>query len=330
MYRRDLDKLIRANNLPNFILLRGNDEFLNELYAKEIFKIWNAENSQKIYYDEYKFDDLSDFLEASLFANSNALHIKMNKTIPIKEVKHFINCCEKDKNNHFLFEFYEDGNKISNDFIKAFGQNFVRFFKPSTPNEAILLLTKKCMASGVNINQNALFEIYRIHNANLNLCAAEIDKFAMSGLELNQENVAKTVFGLSEVSFDDLFDKIINLADFRDDFFTYIQSGSYNEISLINYMYSAIFRLYKVHSHIKIYGRFDLLKAIGYTPPPNVANALKNQALRFNTQMFKEIFVLLNETEFDIKTKKNLDKTTYMLSRLLEFQAILSKTKSKF
>jgi len=330
MYRRDLDGLINAGRLPNFILLHGGEEFLNELYAKEIISIWNAQNCEHIYYDEYNFDQFRDFLEPSLFSASNTLHIKMSKQIPAKEVKHFIAACQRDANNHFLFEFFEDTNRASGEFLKAFGANDVRFFKPNTPNEAILLLNKKCISTGISPNQAALTQIYQIHNGNLNLCASEIEKFAMLNLPLNVENVRNAVFGLSEISFEDLFEKILNLRDFRDDFFTYIQSGSYNELALINYIYSAIFRLFKIHSYIRINGNFNLIAAIGYNPPANVANSLKNAALKLNLETFREIFMLLNRTEFRLKTRANLDKTTFLLSALLELQSIISKAnKSK-
>lgn len=330
MYRRELENALNSGRIGNFMLLRGEDDFLNDFFAREIVNFWGAQEYQKVYFDEYDFSNLSDYLEGSLFANSHTLHIKMSKTIQIKELKSFLSQCERDENNHFLFELFEDGTRVSPEFIKAFGANFVRFFKPNSPGEVITLLNRKCIANGVVANQNALFEIYAIHSGNLALCAAEIDKFATAKMELNVANVRECVFGLSEISFDELFNKIFSLRDFKDDFFTYTQSGGYNETAFLNAFYGAIFRIFRVHCYIKTHGVLDIAKAIGYTPPINIANELKNYAVRFNFELFYKIFVLLNEGEFEIKSESNLDKSAFLLSKLLEIQRILSDNKSKF
>ncbi|CZE47637.1 DNA polymerase III subunit delta [Campylobacter geochelonis] len=328
MYKRDLDTLLASKKMPNFLLLRSSDEFQNELYAKEILNFYQADMVEQIYYDEYDFSRAKLFFEPSLFGNSNLLHIKTNRYIPTKEVKQLISMCKKDSANFFLYEILETPEtKVSNDFIKAFGTNFVRFFKPTTPNEALNLLNKKCTMLKIYANSTALLEIYKIHNENLNLAASELEKFANLGYEVTLENVKVLVSGLSEVSFEDIFNKILNLDDFRDDFFIYTQSGSYSESDFINYIYGSFFRLFKIHSFIKINGRIDFLKLLGYTPPPQVQTLLQKQALKFSTKRFKEIFLHLNSLEFDIKTKNQIDKTHFLLAGLLELQRVIAKTK---
>ncbi|PSM52533.1 DNA polymerase III, delta subunit [Campylobacter blaseri] len=329
MYKKDLDTLLYSKNLPNYILLRSNDEFQNELYAKEILNYFGNENLVSFYYDEYSFEQAKNTLEPSLFGDKNIVYIKTNRCVPTKEIKVLIELCKKSQNNYLIYELFEDMTKISNDFIKAFEKNFVRFFKPNNENEALALMLKKTNMLNLNANTAALLQIYKIHNENLNLVANELEKFAMLGIDLSLENMQKMVYPLSEVSFEEIFNKIINLQDFRDEFFRYIQSGSYNESEFLNYMYSAFFKIFKVHSYIKINGKFDAREILGYIPPTYVQNELKNQALKFNTILLKNIFIHLNNVEYSLKSKQKLDKTNFMLSSLLKLQRIIANKNSK-
>ncbi|MCR8684861.1 hypothetical protein [Campylobacter ureolyticus] len=325
MYKREFDSLIASKKAPNFFLIRGNDEFLNAFCAKQLINLWNSENVLEQYFEEYNFNEAMSFLEPSLFSDKNIIYIKNDKTTSTKEIKEIIEKCKKDENNYVLYEIYECGNRLNNDFLKAFGTNFLRVFKPNSQNEALQILTQISQILKLFPNSIALLEIYKIHNENLSLCVAELKKFKSLNLELNLENVKENVFGLSEVSFEDLFEKIINLKDFRDDFFIYTQSGSYNESELIGYFYSSIFRIFSIHTFIKINGKIDFKEVLGYLPPMQIQNNLKTLALQFSTEKFKEMFISLNKTEYSLKTKTNINKTYLLLSGLLEFQRILSK-----
>ena len=325
MYKREFDSLIASKKAPNFFLIRGNDEFLNAFCAKQLINLWNSENVLEQYFEEYNFNEAMSFLEPSLFSDKNIIYIKNDKTTSTKEIKEIIEKCKKDENNYVLYEIYECGNRLNNDFLKAFGTNFLRVFKPNSQNEALQILTQISQILKLFSNSIALLEIYKIHNENLSLCVAELKKFKSLNLELNLENVKENVFGLSEVSFEDLFEKIINLKDFRDDFFTYTQSGSYNESELIGYFYSSIFRIFSIHTFVKINGKIDFKEVLGYLPPMQIQNNLKTLALQFSTEKFKEMFISLNKTEYSLKTKTNINKTYLLLSGLLEFQRILSK-----
>lgn len=325
MYKREFDSLIASKKAPNFFLIRGNDEFLNAFCAKQLLNLWNSDNVLEQYFEEYNFNEAMSFLEPSLFGDKNIIYIKNDKTTSTKEIKEIIEKCKKDENNYVLYEIYECGNRLNNDFLKAFGTNFLRVFKPNSQNEALQILTQISQILKLFPNSLALLEIYKIHNENLSLCVAELKKFKSLNLELNLENVKENVSGLSEVSFEDLFEKIINLKDLRDDFFIYTQSGSYNESELIGYFYSSIFRIFSIHTFIKINGKIDFRQVLGYLPPIQIQNNLKTLALQFSTEKFKEMFISLNKTEYSLKTKTNINKTYLLLSGLLEFQRILSK-----
>ncbi|WXG59925.1 hypothetical protein VB002_13485 [Campylobacter concisus] len=59
--------------------------------------------------------------------------------------------------------------------------------------------------------------------------------------------------------------------------FYLLRDPNFNEILLLNLLYKAFFRLFKIYSYIKINGRLNLDEAIGYQPPVNVANLPKSK-----------------------------------------------------
>ena len=337
MYKKDLDALIFNKKVPNFILLRGSDDFQNELYAGRLIKYWESENFMSLYFSEFDFDNAKSFLEPSLFGGTNTLHIKSNSQLKKDEIKALVLLCKKDNSNRLIFELNEEEKIATKDFTSVFEGNDVRFFKPSNTNEAINLLSQKCQMYGIYPNTAALSDIYKKHNENLNLSASEIDKFANLGIELNSQNVADLVFGLSEVSYEELFNEVFSPnsnVDFRDKFFALTQNGVYNEVELINNFYRNIFRILKLHAHAKIYGSFDFVAVFGYKPPLNVQNLMNAMVRNFaKTQTFFEIFKNLNLIEFDLKTKKDIEKTEFLLASLLKLRRILLNTqngKSKY
>ena len=50
MYKKEFDGLIASGRVPNFVLLRGGDDFSNELYAQRLKQIYAAENVLSLYF----------------------------------------------------------------------------------------------------------------------------------------------------------------------------------------------------------------------------------------------------------------------------------------
>ena len=329
MYKKDLDALIFNKKVPNFILLRGADDFQNELYAKRLIDYWKSENFMSLYFSEFDFEVAKSFFEPSLFGGENTLYIKTNSQIKKDEIKTLISMCQKDPANRLIYELNEEEKAATKDFTGAFGLNDVRFFKPNNINEAINLLSQKCQACGIYPNAAALMEIYKTHNENLNLSASEIEKFANLQVELNIENVKNLVTPLSEVSYEEIFYEVFlpqKNSDFANKFNLLTQNGVYNEIELINNFYRNIFRIYKLHVYAKITGKFDFVAVFGYKPPLQTQNIMQEMLRKFTkTHSFFEIFKNLNLIEFDLKTKKNIEKTEFLLASLLKLQRILKE-----
>ncbi|QCD45265.1 DNA polymerase III subunit delta [Campylobacter mucosalis] len=332
MYRRELENNLISNKISNHFLLFGADEYQIELFAKEILAIYVNQDSNlmSMYFDEYDFETAKSHLsENSLFGGDNVLHIKNDKRIPAKELKELVGLSIKDSSKKILFEFYEADMKNILDAQKIFGQNFARFFKPSTPDEAVDLLSRSASKIGLNITRNALYELFFIHNENLYLAASELQKLSSLNTHIDQDMIRQLVFGLGGVSFDDFFNKLVSLKDIRGDFFIYEQDLNFNEILLINSLYKAFFRLFKLHSYVKINGRFDVKQTLGYAPPKNIEDALKKQSLSLKIQTYTDIFVALNLAEFELKTNSKLQKSIYLLSTLLNLQNIISTANIK-
>lgn len=193
MYKKELETLLNSPKFPNAFLLFGVEEYQIELFATEILAKFKDFNLLSFYYDEYDFSAAKSHLsEPSLFGGEALLHIKTDKKIPSKELKVLIDATKNG--GAFIYEFHEGDTRITSEVQRPFGTNFARFFKPSTPNEALSLLQRQSNKIGLNITQNALYEIYRIHNENLYLAASELNKLSKFKRAHKREYCAKASF----------------------------------------------------------------------------------------------------------------------------------------
>lgn len=330
MYKKDFISLLNSPNIPNFFLLYGAESYQVEFYTNELLGKFDKENMLSLYFDDYSFNlAMSHLSEPSLFANSNLLHIKNDKKIPAKDAKELITQCQNNPNNIFILELHEGDEKVLTDIKKQFGSNFVRFFPPSSASEVNQILSNHAKFLGLNIDNQSLLYIYNLQNENLYLSASELNKLASIGIKFSLDEIKERVYALNGISFDTLFDKIINKQSINSDYFEFINDSSFNEIALLNMLFRAFHRLYLIHSSIKTSGKFDPKTVLGYTPPPQIINKLQSQAIAIKTEQYTQIFKFLNEIEFDLKCKNNIDKECYLLSAILSLQDILSKN-SKF
>lgn len=330
MYKKDFISLLNSPNIPNFFLLYGAESYQVEFYTNELLGKFDKENMLSLYFDDYSFNiAISHLSEPSLFANSNLLHIKNDKKIPAKDAKELITQCQNNPNNIFILELHEGDDKALTDIKKQFGSNFVRFFPPSSASEVNQILSNHAKFLGLNIDNQSLLYIYNLQNENLYLSASELNKLASIGIKFSLDEIKERVYALNGISFDTLFDKIINKKNINSDYFEFINDSSFNEIALLNMLFRAFHRLYLIHSSIKTSGKFDPKTVLGYAPPPQIINKLQSQAIAIKTEQYTQIFKFLNEIEFDLKCKNNIDKECYLLSAILSLQDILSKN-SKF
>ncbi|BCX79502.1 DNA polymerase III subunit delta [Campylobacter sp. 19-13652] len=326
MYRRELEWLLSSDRFPNYFMLYGADEYQIELFGREILGLYTANepNLLTFYFDEYDFSRARAHLfESSLFGGTNVLYLKSDKKIPAKELKELLRACEAN-GGRFLYEFYEADAKMAMDAQKLFGVNFARFFKPQSPDEAVGLLAKHSGKMGLNITKGALYSLYTIHNENLYLAASELNKLAAQSTHIDEDMVRALVYGLSEISFDDFFNKFMSARPISRELFEIMQSSGFNEIAFINSLYKSFSRLFRLHAYIKSTGKFDLKAALGYAPPQNVANLLKTQSMGLTLLKYQSIFITLNEAELKLKSSSQIDKNSLIISLILSLQSIIS------
>lgn len=318
MYRKELENLLSKPNFPHFFLLYGADNFQIELYAKFIKQKWKTDEILQLFFEEYDFARASDFLAlSSLFSEKKLLEIKCGKKIPAKELKHLVALCANEE-NFLLVELYDEASK-QNELEKIFGTFFTRFFKPSNAKEGIELLAMKAKELHITLTQNALFSLFTSFDENLYLAAAELNKF--QGQSIDEKVIEKYCYGLNGANFESFFEKLLKKLDCKDEIERLLDNV--NEIAVLNLLYNNFYRLFKIALYAKIYGKVDFKELLGYIPPAQVGQTLSQQAFSIKIGQYKEIFTLLLQSEYELKTQNKLVKKEYLLSSLLKLLRIL-------
>ncbi|MDR1285472.1 MAG: DNA polymerase III subunit delta [Campylobacteraceae bacterium] len=322
MYKRDFDLLLGSKNIPRTLFLYGACDYQLSFLESEILNLWGGSEVLKFYFDEYDFKSAKAYLsQASLFGDKNIMLLKLEKAPPQKELEELVKLCEKSDMNYLLFIFYGEDAKAK-ELAKAFGKSFVRVFKPNQ-NDAIKFLINEAKKINLNISGFVLQNLYSVQNENLSLAVSELPKLSLLNKEISIADVDNIVFGMGSVELETLIIKLLNGEKIMGLYKTISQSGTINEVGLINATQSHLFQLFLFHAYIKINGSFDAEKILGHPLPPQIAKQRSEMAMRLKPKIFTKLFKTLTNAEFSLKTNSNLDKESYMLSTLLKMQSLL-------
>jgi DNA polymerase-3 subunit delta len=276
----------------------------------------------KFYFDEYDFKALKAYLsQASLFGDKNIALLKLDKAPPQKELNELVRLCEKNDMNYLLLIFYGEDAKAK-EATKAFGESFVRVFKPS-PNEALKFLDIEAKKINLNISGFVLQNLYSVQNENLSLAVSELPKLSLLNKEITNADIDSLVFGMGSVELETFVTKLLNGENVTNLYKTISQSGNISEINLINVTQSHLFKLFLFHAYIKINGSVDTKSILGYPLPSQIAKQRFEMAIRIKPKTFGKLFKIFTNAEYTLKTNSNLDKESFMLSTLLEIQSLL-------
>lgn len=325
MYKNELQKLLNQSSLANYMLLYGVCEYQITYYGEKITKIWdnNNENISIFYHDDYDFESIKRYLsENSLFGDKNIAVIKTNKVISKKDLDKFVAICKKNTNCYLLVQCYEDDAKIKT-MTSSFGKNFVRFFKANI-NEAINFLNEQAKMLHVNIQGYALSHLFHIHNEDLSLSINELNKLSILQKEIKKEDIDMLVFGLGEVDMEEFINNLLEKKDIKSQFLSISENSQFDEVKVINSVQNYITQLFLFHSYIKLNGKCDVQKILGYALPLHVANQKASLSLKIQTKAYVEILQLLASKEYELKSSTNHEKTTLLLSTLLGIQRLLN------
>ena len=324
MYKREFENLINANKLPKALLLYGECDYQNDYFAKIVENKWSDEGDEKLFlhYDEYNYATAKNHLgQSSLFGGQNIVIVKTDKVIPKKELDVLIELCNKSDNSYFLFQYFGDSKKASN-IAKAFKKNFVRFFKPN-PSEALTLLNVKAQEFNLNISGYTLQHLYFLQLENLSLCIKELEKLSLLNKEVTVADIDNLVYGLGSIGLDVFVEKLLKKEDIKESFITLSDSGSGDEVRVVNAIQNYLSQLLLFHMYIKIYGSFDARAILGYPLPPQIAKKRADHSIKIDIQSYKDMLEHLSQVELSLKKTKNIDKNSYLISALIKLQSYL-------
>ncbi len=320
MYKNELDKHIQNNSLSNSFILFGESSFLIDRYTKILTDIEDA-SVLSFYFDEYNYSSAKAHLsQASLFGGRNILIIKSEKKIPKKELETFIDLCEKNQENLFVYAYYGTDYKA---YAKAFSKKntmSVRFFHPKE-YEAQNIIAQIAKEKNVNINRDAILHLLNLHNSDIALASNEIEKFVVYDKPITTKDIDNLVYGLAEINIDDLIKNILNKKDFTKDIHSLLEHGE-DEIKIITAITSYLTQLYMFNIYIRVNGTPNAMEILGYPAPKFVVDEKANISLKFKPQTYYKLHKLLLEAELNMKSS-NIDKEAILLSTLLRLQRFL-------
>lgn len=320
MYKNELDKHIQNNSISNSFVLFGESSFLIDRYTKILSSIEDA-SLLSFYFDEYNYNSAKNHLsQASLFGGQNILIIKSEKKINKKELETFIDLCEKNKDNIFIYSYYGVDYKT---YAKAFSKKStmsVRFFNPKE-YEAQNIIADIAKEKNVNIDKYSILHLLNIHNGDIALASNEIDKFIVYDKEITTKDIDHLVYGLAEINIDDLINKILQKKEFTKDLHSLLEHGE-DEIKIITSITSYLTQLYMFNIYIRVNGTPNALEILGYPAPKFVVDEKANMSLKFKPNTYYKLHQLLLNSELKMK-KAHIDKEAILLSTLIRLQRLL-------
>ncbi|MBN2963802.1 DNA polymerase III subunit delta [Sulfurospirillum sp. T05] len=330
MYRRDLENALSRGNLPKSLLLHGLCDFQISHFGKAVLNQWNTAKDDPLvfYFDAYDFHSAKSHIsQSSLFGDKNLLVIKTDKPLPKQELETLLALCHKDANSFLLLECYSDDAKVktmAKSFSKALSSDVVRFFKPSL-SEAMGFMTQIAKAKNLSIQSYALNHLYLTHNEDLNLAISEFDKLAILEREVTKTDIDRLVYGAGTVGVEEFASKLLDLKPIQTDYQSFVESGAFDEVRVLNALQNHVVQLSTFHLYIKLHGDFDAKEILGYPLPPHLAKERASQSLRFPLPLYQALLEALAQAEHTLKTKTHYDKPAFLLSTLLHVQSLIKK-----
>lgn len=320
MYKNDFDKHIKNNTISNSFILYGESSFLIDTYTRVLTNIDGA-SVLKFYFDEYSFDSAKAHLsQASLFGDQNILIIKSQKKIPKKELETLVELCEKNKDNIFVFAYYGDDYTAYKNGVAKFSTMSVRFFHPNS-FEAAQIVQNSAKELGIKIDNYTINHLLNIHNHNVALACNELEKLKIFNKEITTKECDQLIFGLSEISTNDLIKKLLSKKDFKEEL-TNILEHSIDEIGVINAISKYITQLYMFNIYIRLNGSSNAIEILGYPAPKHIVDEMASLSIKIKPNTYYKLLKLLIENELKMKSSHN-DKNAILLSTLIRFQKLL-------
>ena len=322
MYKNELDNAIKAAKVSNSFVFFGESDFLIDMYTNMMSNIEDS-NILSFYHDEYNFKSAKEHLsQSSLFGDRNILIIKSEKKTPKKDLDIFMELCQKNPDNIFIYAYYGSDHKTYNN-KKTFGKfstMCVRFFNPKD-YEAQNIVLQVAEEKGVKIDKYSVSHLLNVHNGDVALACNEMDKLRVYDREITTKDIENLVFGLAEVSIDELIKTLLGKKDFKDELQNILEHGE-DEIRILTAISSFVTQLYMFNIYIRVNGAPNALEILGYPAPKFVVEEKSALSLRFKPNTYYKMQELLLESELKMKSSA-VDKCAILLSTLIRLQKLI-------
>ncbi|WP_331775861.1 DNA polymerase III subunit delta [Sulfurospirillum sp. 1612] len=328
MYKREFENLLHQNTLPKSILFYGSCLYQNNLFMSKMLSKLDVRPEEKLqlYYDEYNLTGAKNFLsQASLFGDRNILIIKTDTTIPKKDLDQLVQLCHKNEGNFFIFQFFGEDKKAKNmekSFSPKVSANFVRFFRPNQ-GEALMLLDNAAKDKAIKISKFALAHLFQLEDEDIGLCINDLDKLAILDKEIEVSDIDNVIYGVGTVSMDKFITELLQKKDISHTYTKLMESGSADEVRIINAIQTQLAQLFMFQAYIKTHGKFNPKEILGYPLPPQIANERSRLCMMIDLTSYKAMLDLLFESELKLKKMQNIDKNALLLSTLIKLQTFL-------
>ncbi len=318
MYRNEFDKA--QKNFKSY-LFWGEESYLIEKYTQMMTqKLGDSANALRLYFDEYDFDIAKNYLsQSSLFADSNLLIIKHDKAINKSELKQLIEICKKNSNSFLLYALLSnEGKKIAPLFDKKHQSVAVRFF-PLSLQEAKKELIEFCKEENIEIDSYALEHLLAMLQNSVQLAKNELKKLSLIANPIQSKDIDHLVFPLTPLNLESLYIAIIRKQPIEQ-LLAKILEEEPNEMKILLGFENFLQQLFLFYSYIRLHGNLDSSKILGYKLPRHIEE--ERMALAIRIKNYPQIFLHLQECEYLLKTKSNLDKSATLLSYLIKVQEL--------
>ncbi len=321
MYKSEFDKLLKKGLSAKSFLLWGNEPYFIQKYGQILRDMTEAgENTLVHYYEEYDFEQAKNYLsQASLFGDVNCYVLKGEKPIGAKELKALIDICQKTQNSYFIYELASnDGKRVQNYFTQKSAALAVRFFE-AKEHEALNELRQKSQELGLTITNEALLHLLRLLEGHLSLAMQELEKLAILE-EVDTKEIDKLVYSLTPISLEKFY-KALLAKEPLGELFEKLESEEVGVMPVLLGLQRYLKELFLFYSYIRLHGKADSQAILGYKLPPQVAEERVRLSMRIKN--YPEIFLTLQECEYLLKTRTQIDAQTLLYSYLMKIQALI-------
>lgn len=323
MKRQELDAKLNQNSAPGAVMLYGESHFLIDYYSKRLSAVEDP-NLLSVYFDEYHFATAKAHLsQGSLFGGRNVLIVKSEKKLPKNDLLSFLELIKKNPDNIFIYAYYGTDFKKSSTsaFSAKTGGVAIRLYRPF-PNEARQIILQEARARGIDLDSYAAVHLLESQNGNLALTVNELDKLALLPGRVGIKEIGELVYGVGEIKTDQFIDALLQKRDFLPLLQRLLEGGE-DEVRLLNALSNHIAQLYLFYAAIRLHGRADSAKILGYKLPHSVEEERSRQSIRLQQHHYTALMQLLAETELQIKSTGSAAKNTLLIASLLKIQSMI-------